>query len=66
MYGVGTAVVDQKGSPSVEGLPVVYFLIFGVVIDFAFGVRRAIRIAEKKIAAAVPGSWFLFMIPTPC
>jgi len=35
-----------------------------LTIDFAFGVLRAIRVAEKKIAAATPG--VLFMIPALC
>lgn len=61
MYVAGTVVGDQKESPSGEGL---IFYFFRFTIDFAFGVRRAILTAEKKIAAATPG--VLFMIPAPC
>jgi hypothetical protein len=63
MYGVGTAPVDQKRTPPERGSDL-HFLIFRLTIDFAFGVLRAIRVAEKKIAAATPG--VLFMIPALC
>jgi hypothetical protein len=54
---------SAKGRPPPERGPlIVYF--FRLTIDFASGIRRAILVAEMKIAAALPG--VLFMIPTLC